>query len=188
MVETERSERAIETVDAEIVALPRGKPYVAFSPDVKELAFRLWATVAGRRPAAVERLLARELPAGTAIPTQQAIGNWARGEDWAARADDLWRINHGAMLYELQLLTASNFLLSQIGKQDVLTGAYAGREMEGALILKAGELSDRLMERGVVPLIPVPPDTAGTDESHLSRAEREARAGERMARRKQDRP
>jgi hypothetical protein len=175
-------------VVADVVPFVRGESGVACSRDVKEFAFRLWATAAGRRPAAVERLLRRELGPDVPIPTQQTIGRWARAENWAARADDHWRINHGQSLYELQLLTASNFLLSQIGKQDVLIGAYAGREMEGALILKAGELSDRLMERGVVPLIPVPPDNGGTDESHLSRAEREARAGERMARRKQDRP
>jgi hypothetical protein len=89
----------------------------------------------------------------------------------------------------LQLLTASNFLLSQINKQDIQTGAYAGREMEGALLLKAGELSDRLMERGVVPLLPTPPDAGTHDaEEGLTRAEREARAGERMAQRKQGGP
>jgi hypothetical protein len=173
-----------ETVTGEVVAFVRGSQGVDYALEVKEFAFRLWATAGGRRPAAVERLLARELPEGTPIPTQQTIGRWAVEDGWAARADDHWRINHGAMLYELQLLTASNFLLSQIGKQDVLAGAYAGREMEGALLLKAGELSDRLMERGVVPLLPAPPDAGTDDDAGLTRAEREARAGERMAQRK----
>jgi hypothetical protein len=148
----------------------------------------LWASVAGRRGAAVERLLARELALGTPIPTAQSINNWARAEGWAARADHHWRVNHPDILYELQLIAASNFYLSQLNKQDIQTGAYAGREMEAALLLKAGELSDRLMERGVVPLLPAPREQRmDDDEEGLTRAEREARIGARMAARKQRR-
>jgi hypothetical protein len=172
---------------AAVVSFVRGEPRVAHSDEVRQLAFVLWATVGGRPPAAVERLLAQELPDGVPLPTQQAIGSWARADDWAALADGYWRANHRDILQRLQLLTAANFYLSQVNKHEIQTGAYAGREAEAAVLLKAGELSDRLMERGVVPLLPPVPEERPDDDAGLSRQEREAKILERMAQRKRAR-
>jgi hypothetical protein len=74
-----------------------------------------------------------------------------------------------------------------LGLQNLLLAATGGipDPADAVIRLKAAELSIRLVEKGVIPLAAIePPQEATTDESQLSRAQREARAGERMAQRR----
>lgn len=164
-----------ENGTSDIVPIRRGDSQVRFAVDVQELAFGLWLLYAGRDAAQTERLLAQELP-GEPIPTAQTIRNWARAQDWPARADDHWRTHGARTVYELQEQASANFRLSQRIKGMAMSGGFAGREQEGALALKAAELSDRLLERSVVPIVPVPPADSGIDLSGMSTEEKEAYA------------
>ena len=58
-------------------------------------------------------------------------------------------------------------------------------DIPGLPVVTGQELSDRLMERGVVPLMPAPPDEGTSKDEGLSRPEREAKILDRMAQRKQ---
>jgi hypothetical protein len=199
MMQTERVERTIvalpgaQGVERPDVALavPRGEAWQAFPEDVKDLAFGLWETFCGGDSAAVERLLREELPEGAPIPTRQSIARWARDEDWAAKREAGWRNVKGRTVFELKLAMLGNVVLAQKIKRNAMTGAYDDTPQVAAIRLKAAELADRLLERAVIGLAePEPPDAGATDEDerNMTRAEREARIGERMAARRQARP
>jgi hypothetical protein len=67
------------------------------------------------------------------------------------------------------------------------TGAFDENPAAGLVRLKATEIGLRQLERGVISLEAEAPEENVDDDAGLTRAEREARAGERMAQRKQDR-
>jgi hypothetical protein len=182
-------DRGATMAERALVPLVRADTGVRHSEEVKTRAFVLWATVGGRSATATRRLLEAEADEGQAVPTDRTIRTWAAADGWAAQADGLWGdvATRGKTLHDLKLLMFTNFVLSQEVKRDAMTGAYAGREAAGVLALKAGELSDRLVERGVLTLaVPAPPQEQA-DESQLSRREREALADERIARHWADR-
>src|SRR5512134_2602562 len=150
----------------------RGTPQVRFSTETKARCFVLFATMAGRNCAAVERLIQEELTGtGEPVPTRQTIATWARAEGWAAQADDLWRTTKSWSREQLQVLALANMLLGQQRRHEVLLGQYLDRPDVAAQYLKAGELSDRAIER-ILPLSAMqPPPAPVEDDSELSREE-----------------
>jgi hypothetical protein len=175
-------------MSSEIVPFTHGDAQVRYPDDIKDLAFRLWSTFCGGDSAATERMLIIELDAGVPVPTRQTIAKWARDEGWAALRDEGWRNLKGRTVYELRVAMLSNVVLAQKIKRDAMTGAYSDDVPAGALRLKAAELADRLLERAVIALgVPDAPDEDAPEaDSHLSRAEREAKIIERMAQRKRE--
>jgi hypothetical protein len=144
--------------------------------------------VAGQDAAATMRLLVSE--GWDDVPARQTIARWAREEQWAAQSAAAWQdvATRGKAMYDLQMAMINNVALGEVQKRDVMTGAYDHAPMVGALRLKASELSGRTVERVIAALrMPVPLDVASDDDDEgLTRAEREARIAERMARRKRD--
>jgi hypothetical protein len=165
---------------ATIVSLPS---LVPAPPEILERAYELWSTVGGRNAAATRRLMEAEAEDGDPVPTDRAIRKWARESAWAVRADRELPETKDATLYELGVKWRALIL----GSADVLlaaqTGGYAGREMEGALAVKASEIAMRQVERGVVPLVVEPP-VKPVDTSALPREEKEAHARSLLVRRK----
>lgn len=162
----------------------RGLPGVAHPPEVKARCFILFATEAGRNCAAVERLIAEEL-AGTdqLIPTRKTVSGWCRDERWAEQADDLWRNTKLWGLNELKVLSMANALLGQRRRHEVLLEKYSGDNDTAAHYLKAGELSDRFIER-VLPLSSMEtPAPEAADNEDLPREALEAQAKSAMIQR-----
>jgi hypothetical protein len=179
--------RVNEQVGADVVPFVRGTPGVECPPAVRARAFVLWGTFAGGDAAATERLLQAEATEGDVVPTARTIRRWAAADNWPAQAMGAWQDvgTRDKALYELQMAMVHNKMLAEVQKRDVQTGAYDHAPMVGALRLKGAELSDRGWERVMALLrMPTPPDETMDDDADLSRAEREARAGERMAQRK----
>jgi hypothetical protein len=138
--------------------------------------------VGGRNAVAVRRLLEDEAEDGDALPTDRAIRRWAHQQAWAVRADGELRETKDQTLYELGVKGRALVL----GSFDVLlkaqTGGYAGREMEGALAVKASEVALRAVERGIMPKIAEPPEEK-TSVEELPRESREALAKSSMIQR-----
>jgi hypothetical protein len=162
-----------------IVAFPS---LVAVPADVMERAYELWSTVGGRNAAATRRLLEQEAEDGDMVPTDRAIRKWAQQHGWAVRADRDVGQTKDQTLYELGVKWRALVL----GSADVFlraqTGGYAGREMEGALAVKASEIAMRQVEKGVIPLLVKPPEIE-IETDDLSREEREALARQALVRR-----
>jgi hypothetical protein len=178
--ETNQDEEPIDAESREvagsgkaIMALPS---LVPASPDLIERAYVLWSTVAGRNASATRRLLIEEAEDGDMLPTEQAIRRWAKHHAWDVRADMQIRDTKDVTAYQLGV----KWRAIMLGGADVLikaqTGGYAGREMEGALAVKATEIGIRVIERGVLPLVVQPPIEENADTEGMSRDEIEARA------------
>jgi hypothetical protein len=175
------------TPSAEIVP-SRGLPGVAHAPEIKARCFVLYSTEAGRNCAAVERLIAEELD-GTreGVPSRQTIAGWARDEQWSSQADNLWRSTRRWGVRELQVIAIANAVLGQRRRHEVLLGKYRGDHATAAQYLKAGELSDRFIER-VLPLSSMEaPPRHEADTEDVPREVAEARALAAMIQRKKDR-
>ena len=169
-----------EPMTGTVVPLPS---LVPAPPEIVERAYELWSTVAGRNAAATRRLLDSEAEAGDAVPTDRAIRKWATEHGWHERADLQLRETAGRTVFELGVKWRALLL----GAADVLlaaqTGGYAGREMEGALAVKASEIALRQIERGILPLeVELPPKPV--DTSQMTRAEKEAYAQSQLIQRK----
>jgi hypothetical protein len=153
-----------------VVPLPS---LVPAPPEILERAYALWSTVGGRNATATRRLLEAEAEDGDAVPTDRAIRKWATEHGWHERADLHLRETAGRTVFELGVKWRALLL----GAADVLlaaqTGGFAGREIEGALAVKASEIALRQIERGVLPLVVEPPAQA-IDTSSMTRAELEA--------------
>jgi len=97
---------------------------MAFSEDIKERAYKIWAFEANRNPAAVARRLAEieEVALGIADPpTDRTIRNWAREDDWPERANrELF-----AMAPELRYQAQTTFALAVPEAAAVLREAMA---------------------------------------------------------------
>ena len=162
-----------------IVALPSLVP----SPiELINRAYELWSTVGGRNAAATRRLLEQEADDGDALPNERSIRRWAKQHAWDVRADVMIRDTKDLTAYQLGV----KWRAIMLGGADVLlaaqTGGYAGREMEGALAVKATEIGIRVIERGVLPLV-VPPPAEPEVEEDVPRDELEARAKAAMVKR-----
>ena len=173
-----------EILSAEIVPVRRSVPGVPHSDETKTRCFVLYSTEGGRNCASVERLIGEELE-GTeeVVPTRQTIAGWARDEQWSAQADELWRKTKLWGARELQVIAIANAVLGQRRRHEVLLGNYRGDNDIAAQFLKAGELSDRFIER-VLPLSAMkPPVEEETDTEDLPRDEREALARQALVQR-----
>ena len=163
-----------------IISLPS---LVPAQHEIKERAFELWSTVGGRNAAATRRLLEAEAEDGDPVPTDRAIRKWAQESAWAVRANHELPETKDQTLFEL----ATKWRALVLGAADVLlaaqTGAYAGREMEGALAVRASEVALRQIERNVVPgVVTRPVEAKSVDD--LPREEAEAYARSLNVRRK----
>jgi hypothetical protein len=177
----------VKTGSASLSALPRREPALQFDELWIERGFELFATVAGGNCAHVQRLLAAEIGDEGAVPTRQTVYNWSVQFGWRERRDLVIVETKGRTKYELALLWRAIVLG---GGEQILaaqTGAFDDNPAAGLVRLKATEIGMRQLERGVISLEAEPPEEKVDDEEDLSRAEKEARAGERMAQRKQGR-
>ena len=172
-------------VTGEIVALPRREPALPFDEPLIERGYELFATVAGGNCAHVQRLLAAELDDGEPVPTRQTVYNWSIQYGWRERRDLSLRETRGRTHYELALLWRAIVLGSGEQILAAQTGAFDDNPAAGLVRLKASEIGMRQLERGVIRLDAEPPEQV-TDESHLTRQEREALANARMAARRQE--
>jgi hypothetical protein len=176
-----------QTVQGEVVALPRREPALPFDEFWIERGFELFATVAGGNCAHVQRLLAAEIGDEGPVPTRQTVYNWCVQFGWRERRDLVIEETKGRTRYELALLWRAIVLGSGEQILAAQTGAFDENPAAGLVRLKASEIGMRQLERGVIQLDAEPPEENGDDDAGLTRAEREARAGERMAQRKQGR-
>jgi hypothetical protein len=173
-----------------LVPAPAGQP-ARFEPwpqDVQERTFQLWSTLGARNGGRTALLLARELGEDVPLPTPSTIRRWAVDLAWAARADADLERSHGRTLYELQVGWLAALRLAQQTLLDGMAGALDEAPHAGIARLKAAEITLRTIERaGLLVILPQQPEPERRDESQLSRAEREALAGERMAARRANR-
>jgi hypothetical protein len=151
----------------------------AYPDFVIERCYELWATC--RNAEATAHMLAEELGPETQAPSARRIREWVHFRAWTARADEQWRQHHGRDLFELQ---AQAVAALRLGLQNLLlaaAGAFADNPQDGAIRLKSAELAIKLVEKGVIPLAIQPPEEA-VETSTLSRAEKEAKAMQGIAR------
>lgn len=173
------------------IRIVRGTPQVRYSDGVKGRAFTLYGTIAARNSAAVEKLLREELAGtGEPIPSRQTVSGWARNENWAAQVDAEWRNSKDWTHDQLRVLALGNAILAAQRRHEILLGVGLEDMDPGnraLLQLKAGELSDRAIER-ILPLSAMQPAPARieNDDPGLSRGEKEARARLRIVRRHQE--
>jgi hypothetical protein len=172
------------TGELSLVALPPHKlaPGESYPDAMVERGFDHWSMT--RNAEAVAQLLRTEFGPEVRTPSARCIREWVHYHGWPARADHDWRSNQGRTLFEMRVQAVAGF---RLGLQNLLLAATGGipDPADAVVRLKAAELAIRLVERGVIPLAAIEPPTADVDERTLSRPEREALAGERMARRRQ---
>jgi hypothetical protein len=173
--------------ESALVPVPQHAP-ARFEPwpqDVQERTFYLWSTLGARNGSRTALLLARELGEDASIPTPSTIRRWAHDSAWAAKADADLERSHGRSVYELQVGWLAALRLAQQTLLDGMAGALDEAPHAGIARLKAAEIALRTIERaGLLAMLPQRLEPEREDESHLSRAEREALAGERMAARR----
>lgn len=185
----------IESADSSphIPAIPaphRIQPGQSYDPEVKARCFVLYSTAGGRNCAAVERLYAREVE-GTnePVPSRKVIAAWAADEAWATQSDNLWRNTKHWTHDQLRVLGLANTIAAAQHRHDLLTGKGLDgldNATKAMIQLKAGELSDRAIER-ILPLGAMkPPDDLTETNEELSRADREGQAKLRIVARKKD--
>ncbi len=153
----------------------------SYPDDVVERCYALWATKAGMNASATVRYYQGEVEDGVPVPTPQAVRKWAREQGWRQRRIDDYTQNHGERLYDLQ----SKYLAVMDGHADVMleaqAGAYDDNPAAGIVRLKPGELVTKVIERGILPLMPAV-TAAEVDTDDMSRDEREAIAKQAIAR------
>ena len=179
-----------EPIDGQIVAIgPHVRDYVApgtYGEEMRARAFILWATEGGRNLRATRALLHEELE-GTTLPTPSVVtlGEWSREERWAEQADGLWRSTKFWGAKQLQTLALANAMLGQRRRHEILTGMFTGDTGAALVVLKATELSDRLI-RDILPLsvMSAPPEQSAEDEDEqLSSGEKATLARQRLIQR-----
>jgi hypothetical protein len=146
--------------------------------------FIVYATTGARNARATARLMTDEL-APERAPNYSTIAEWAREDDWAGKADDVWRTTKGWHLRELQTLALANMMLSQQRRHEILLGQYEEQMGLALQYLKAGELADKLV-RDVLPLIAMrPPEelTSDEEEAALTSSEKAIVARQRLIQR-----
>ncbi len=167
-------------MDSDIIPFVRGDVQVRFPDEVKIRCFELYATVAARNAAHVERLYSREMAGtGEPIPTRQMINRWAKDEGWTRQADEMWRKTKNWGIEQLRAFVFANAVLAEKNRHDVQLGLYAEDSNQALVLLKAGELADRKLER-VMPLAQLQPAQDETTDDELSNAEKQQRAMEKL--------
>jgi hypothetical protein len=151
---------------------------------IKIRCFELWGSLAARNCAHVARLLAAELDGlDVKIPDRRTIQEWAQREEWGKQADEEWRSTEDWTVEQMRAHVLANALLAEKNRHDIQMGLYEGREMHAAVLLKAGELSDRKQER-VLPLSAIRPREKPKEIEDMPRDEAEAHARALNVRRK----
>jgi hypothetical protein len=178
--------------DAELILIPApsGQParFERWDDAVVERSYQLWSSIGARNAGRTVLLLARELGEDAPLPTPSTIRRWAVDFAWAAKADADLERSHGRTIYELQVGWLAALRLAQQTLLDGMVGVLDEAPHAGIARIKAAEITLRTIERaGLLAMLPQRPEPEREDESHLSRAEREALAGERMAARRANR-
>lgn len=175
-----------DTTHGSIVPIRRGVAGVAHDDETRARCFVLYATVAGRNYAAVERLLAEERSGSDLpVPSRSVIQTWGNEDRWAQQADDIWRNTKQWTHEQLQVIALANVLLGQQRRHEVLQGKLEGNNDLAAQYLKAGELSDRFVER-VLPIKSMRPPEVERNEEDMTKEEREHLAANRIARKRKE--
>lgn len=167
--------------DPTVLRNPTG---LAYEPDVKELAFELWALECQRNQARTLRRLAEELP-GRPVPHPNTLRNWIKGERWDLRADE--RI--ASIAPHLAARQVERLFLQTNAAQDLYDAVLAGeldRLSPGVLMAKIQVAKDVLALRGLgtasvkggAPELPKP--AAAEDEGQYSTQELARMQAERL--------
>jgi hypothetical protein len=176
--------------DGHIVSIgPHVRDHVppgTYGEEMRARAFILWATEGGRNLRATRRLLSEELEeTGLPTPSVVTLSEWSREEQWSEQADGLWRSTKFWGARALQTLALANAMLGQRRRHEILTGSFTGDTGAALVMLKAGELSDKLI-RDVLPLAAMmaPPEATGEDEAEqLTSGEKAIVARQRLIQR-----
>lgn len=158
---------------------------ISYAPDVVERCYQLWAWRCARSPRAVERTYRDEVPPGTPVPTYNTIRDWAIRDNWDGRRRDDFVRNCGDNLYDMQMDAATNIRRQLDIIAEVQAGLFDDNPAAALVRLKAGELAGKLVERGILPLMPKPLEAATIDEDK-PRDQREAEALQAMVRGKKE--
>lgn len=156
---------------------------VTYEVDVRERCYELWSTRCARNYRAVERVYASQLDPNTPTPTYETIRRWANQEGWEQRRRDDYERGHGETLYDLQLDTLAIMRRHVDVMADAQSGAYDDNPAAGLVRLKPGEMAGKIIERGVLPLMPKPRELPA-DTSDMPRDEREQKARQGIVRTK----
>lgn len=174
-------EQKVEVQEKGLTSFPNGLPIN--DPDLKERAYELWVGAGGRNCHAVRGLLELEAEPGDPIPSITTIRTWSKTSYWANRADVDLGFTAGSTMAEIQM----KYRAILLGGADVLlraqTGGYRGREMEGALAVKATEVGMKVIKDGFV----VPSQDDQKPQIHakvLTPEEEEAAINSQLIRRK----
>lgn len=154
---------------------------VSYADDVMERCYELWAGRTARNNRATARLYAAEVEPGTPTPTYETIRTWAARHHWEERRRADYERNHGESLYDIQLDTLALMRRSVDVMAEAQSGAYDDNPAAGIVRLKAGELVGKIVERGILPLMPKPRDLP-LDTDSMSREDAEAHAMQAIAR------
>jgi hypothetical protein len=145
--------------------------------------------MAARNCADVEILYREEVGPDEPIPTRQVISTWARQDAWAEQADDIWRNTKGWTHEQLRVIYASSALLAAHRRHEILIGKGLDgvpNDIKASLQLKAGELSDRAVER-IFPLGRMQPGEKSTEDTKdMTRDEAESAARRRIVARSKE--
>lgn len=141
---------------------------------VRERCYALWSTLAAMNARATARWYASEVEPGDPAPTAETIRQWAIAGDWMARRADDYRRNHGQRLFDLQLRYFAIMEAHVEVMAQAQAGAWDDNPAAGIVRLKPGELAGRIIERGIVPLMPAVPQVESRDWERLSLEERES--------------
>lgn len=148
---------------------------IRYAPDVVERCYQLWAWRCARSPRAVERTYRDEVPEGTPVPTYTTIRDWAIRDHWDTRRRDDFARNCGDNLYDMQVDAATNIRRQLDIVAEIQAGLFDHDPAAALVRLKAGELAVKLVERGIVPLMPKPIEPEANTDG-MTREEREAKA------------
>lgn len=152
-----------------------------YGEEVRARCYALWAFRAARNNRAVERLYAAEMGEGADVPSYNTIRRWAMAEGWEERRRADFAANHGETLYDMQL-DALGIMRRHIDVMaEAQAGAYDDNPAAGIVRLKPGELLGKVIERGILPLMPKPQERA-LDADAMSKDDAEAHAMRQIAR------
>jgi hypothetical protein len=156
---------------------------IEYGDDVKDRCYALWAWRTARNCRAVERLYAAEAGEDAPVPSYNTIRGWSIRERWDERRRGEFALHHGETLYDMQLDTLAIMRRHIDTMAEAQSGAYDDNPAAGIVRLKAGELTGKIIERGVLPLMPKPIEQP-KDTASMSREEQEAHATAAIARKK----
>lgn len=154
---------------------------VSHGEDVRERCYALWSTRCARNCRATARHYAAEGGEDAPTPTYETIRRWAIHGGWEQRRRDDFERNHGDRLYDMQLDILAIMDRHIAVMAEAQAGAFDANPAAGIVRLKPGELVGKIIERGVLPLMPRPRELP-VETASMTREEMEDEAMTMIAR------